>query len=704
MNSAAILAFVSALCAAGLGGSAIFRARRSVAHWSFVLGMAALSAEALFVGLAALASSLDQEAQWESWRMVAMSFLPGTWVIFSFTYARSNYGEFFSKWQMPVLALSLTPVGLSILLRDELLTFVGQAQPGSTWVLGAAGVGTLLYVVLLLGAVVVLMNLERTYRASVGTMRWRIKFTLLGLGVLFAVRAYTSSQFLLFRAIHLSMETLNSSALILACLMVLRSFLRSGHFEVSVYPSQSVLQNSFTMLLAGLYLVIIGVLAKLVSFIGEAGFEVKAFLVLLALVLLTLVFLSERARLWCKQFVSRNFKRPSYDYRNVWRAFTEGTARQVEQPELCRAVVKLVSDIFQVLSVTLWVLDPQKSKMSFAASTSFPEEKAGELNLEVANPEEVIGALAKYSEAFDLETVPAPWALSLKSAHPGEFRSGGNRICVPIFAGGEMFGFLILADRVGGVPFSTQDLDLLKAVGDQAAARLLNIQLSQKLAQSKQLEAFQAMSAFFVHDLKNTASTLSLMLQNLPVHYQDPQFREDALRGISKTVTHINDVISRLTDLRHELAIRPIECDLNELVTDILKIQQEPAGIDIIKELHPLPKLRIDPSQIQKVLTNLVLNAREALASGGRICIETSQRNGWAVLGVADNGCGMTPDFIQRSLFRPFQTTKKRGIGIGMFHCLMIVEAHHGRIEVESQVGKGTSFRVLLPLTEQHNG
>jgi signal transduction histidine kinase len=68
-------------------------------------------------------------------------------------------------------------------------------------------------------------------------------------------------------------------------------------------------------------------------------------------------------------------------------------------------------------------------------------------------------------------------------------------------------------------------------------------------------------------------------------------------------------------------------------------------------------------------------------------------------MAVADNGCGMTPDFIQQSLFRPFQTTKRKGIGIGMFHCKMIVEAHRGRIEVESAPGKGTAFRVFLPVS-----
>ena len=115
-------------------------------------------------------------------------------------------------------------------------------------------------------------------------------------------------------------------------------------------------------------------------------------------------------------------------------------------------------------------------------------------------------------------------------------------------------GLMILGDRVGGARFSWQDFDLLKCIGDHIAAGLLNTQLSQKLLQAKELEAFQTMSAFFVHDLKNTANTLNLMLQNLPMHFDDPAFRADALRGVSKTVAHINRLIGRLGSIRHRSA------------------------------------------------------------------------------------------------------------------------------------------------------
>ena len=206
------------------------------------------------------------------------------------------------------------------------------------------------------------------------------------------------------------------------------------------------------------------------------------------------------------------------------------------------------------------------------------------------------------------------------------------------------------------------------------------------------------MSAFFVHDLKNTASILSLMLQNLPVHYDDPKFREDALRGISKTVTHLNDLISRLTLLRHELTVNPVACDLNQLVEEVLDHHLQIPGIEVVRRLGTLPHIDLDRGQIQKVLANLLLNAKDAVGPAGQITVETTRHNGTVVLTVADNGCGMSPQFISNSLFRPFQTTKKKGLGIGMFHCKMIVEAHRGRIEVKSEAGNGTQFQVFLPI------
>ena len=699
MNITFALAISAAILSGTLALGGAIRAERSIVRWTFVLGMLALSTESVFSGMTVDAVLPGEVVHWEMLRMIVLSLLPGVWILFSLSYSRGNTREFLAKWWFIVAAAFLLPAGLAVLFREDLIASIAPSAIEDHWMLRLSPSGIALNLLFLIAAVFVLMNLERTFRASVGTMRWRIKFMILGLGVLFAVRVYTSSQALLFFGIDLSLEGVNSGALLVACLLIMRSLLRAGHFDVSVYPSQSVLCNSLTVLLAGIYLFAVAVFAKVVAFFGgDAMFAVKTFVILVALVLLTVLLLSERVRLLTRRFVSRHLQRPLHDYRLVWRKFTEGTASRVDQTELCRATVKLIAEILQALSVTIWLVDDTRERLTFAASTSLSDTTGANLSPQGAEVAEVVRALLEQTAPVDIDASKERWAALLRQWHPDEFRRGGDRIAVPMISNGELLGLITLGDRVGGVAFSQQDFDLLKCMGDQAAASLRNVQLSQKLLQARELEAFQTMSVFFIHDLKNTASTLNLMLRNLPVHFDKPAFREDALRGISKTVDHINQLIERLSLLRHELEMQPTETDLNEVVSQAVTGWAKTGEVDLVQDLHPLPRLYLDREQILKVVTNLVLNATQAVSGKGRVCIETTHRNGWVVLSVADNGCGMSAEFRNRSLFRPFQPTKKQGLGIGVFQSKMIAEAHGGRIEVESELGKGTTFRVLLPV------
>jgi len=224
--------------------------------------------------------------------------------------------------------------------------------------------------------------------------------------------------------------------------------------------------------------------------------------------------------------------------------------------------------------------------------------------------------------------------------------------------------------------------------------------LSRQLVQAKELEAFQAMSAFVVHDLKNTANTLSLMVQNMGAHFDKPEFRQDAIRGLSKSVQHITDLIGRLNLVRQKLEMKPVELDFNEYVAARLAEMEGVLSMSVVKVFQPVPRLRLDPEQFGKVLTNLLFNARDATDGRGEIRVSTGVEGAKAVLTVTDQGCGMTRDFLDTQLFKPFQTTKKKGLGIGLFHSRMIVESHRGRIDVQSELHKGTSFKILLPLPD----
>lgn len=698
MNTDCLLLFAAGAAACGAAAAALLsRRERSHALPAFACGMALLGAESILAGMSASSILPRDVLLWQQWRLLTLACLPGCWLLFSLTYARGNAGETLRRW-MPVLTASVVlPVGLVLLSWPHLLT--GEIEEDTMWLVGLRPAGIFLNILFIGGFILCVMNLEYTLRAAVGTMRWRIKYMIAGLGILFAVRCYSATQAVLYSAVNMDLAPLNAGALLAGCILMLMALKRGALSPVDLYPSHSVLYGSLTVLVAGSYLILVGLLAEAAAYSGIGrSFRVAAFLVLMGMLGLALILLSDRLRQRTKRFIARHFHRPQYDYRQVWTTFSERTASLTESGAFCRAVATLVSETFDLLSVTVWLMDESGRHLVPGASTSLTESEARELIGPGTLDSDVARRLHEQSFPSSLrDTTGLPGTLLQTLGHKA-FKNGGECLFLPLSTKEELVGVLVVGDRVSGLPFTLEELELLKTIGHQIAADLLNIKLASRLIETKKLEAFQTMSAFFVHDLKNTATSLSLMLENLPRHFEDPAFRRDALNGISKSVEKINGLIGRLSYFRQKIDVKPVAGDLNAVVKSTLAGLGGCAPDPFATNLTPLPPVMMDADQIQKVLTNLLLNARDASRPGGRIEVGTAAAPGWAILRVSDQGCGMAPEFIQHSLFRPFQTTKPDGIGIGLFHSKMIIEAHQGRIEVESRRGEGSTFRVFLPV------
>ena len=665
--------------------------------------MLTFALESLFGAIANDALLPEKAAFWGTLAMVAKSFLPGIWLTFSLTYSRANYRDFLVRSRWLLLGVFLVPLLSLAAIYRPFFYVIAYKPPVDGWGLMLDDPAKILNVLVLVSTVLILTNVERTFRAAVGTMRWRIKFLVLGLGVIFGARIYTGSQALLFSDYSSGRLSVEATALLIGCALIAVAYLRTGFSEIDVYPSRAVLQTSVTVLLTGAYLFVVGVLAQIVvRFGGAASFPIDAFVVLLGVAILAVLLLSDRARQSLQLFVSRHFKRPQHDFRQIWARFTRSLSSALDETALGTIATRLISETFGALSVSTWLFDEQGERLIRVNSTSDAEQATSDdLTTSIEARELNSAELIKLSRPFDLGRAKEKWARDLMERSSGQFRTGGSPICVPLIGGEHCLGAIVLADRVRGLGYSAEEMDLLRCIGEQVAASLLKLRLTEEIMERKELEAFQTMSAFLIHDLKNAASTLGLMLENLPTHFNNPAFREDAFRGIGSAASRINDLINRMNALRHELRLKPAELDLNLVVTEALATLNGTLENKLVTKFDQIPKILADGQQLQSVCTNLLLNASDAVGTNGRITVETTRQGEWVALFVSDNGCGMSEQFIKNSLFRPFRSTKKKGLGIGMFQSKTIVEAHQGKIHVESQLGVGTTFRVMLPLKYQ---
>jgi putative PEP-CTERM system histidine kinase len=691
--------WLAAAAAALLAVAAFVRNWRAPSARWFAFGMATLSVDAAFEALSLHARSVNAVGEWQFFALVARSFGPFCWLSFSLFYSRGSTSETLRAWRPALGVAALLPL-LPLLLQGGIITIIeGENLPSHFWIHFNAG-AKILNGFLLVFPVFVLMNLERTFRAAVGTTRWRIKFVLIGIAITFAASFYTRSQAMIFSGQKLGLMNLETAALLVGCVFVVAGYIRGGFSEIDLYPSREVLQVSLTVLLAGGYLFVVGIMAPIVARFGAAGlFPLAALFVLVAIVLLTLLLLSERVRHKTRLFVTRHFHRPQHDFRKIWTRLTRAVAPVTEENQLYAVVCRLVSETFGVLSVSIWRFEAARGCLVRVASTA--EGALGESGAkysEVSAPG--LGRIdaARLKQPFDLEYATESWAQSLRAEVEGCFRTGGHRFCVPLSTSERPIGVMLLADRVGAAPFTGEELDLLACIGDQVAASLTNLRLVRETAATREMAAFQTMSTFFIHDLKNMAFSLGLMLQNVPVHFDDPEFRQDMLRGIGKAAGRINQLINTLSDFRHELHLSMAETDLNDVVRQALAHLNGSAEPKPNTILAPVPLITGDPAKLQSVVTNLILNARDAAGPNGTIVVETRVNDGSVSLVVSDNGVGMSQSFIAESLFKPFKTTKPNGLGIGMFQTRMIVEAHGGAIEVHSTPGSGTVFEVKVPI------
>jgi putative PEP-CTERM system histidine kinase len=275
-------------------------------------------------------------------------------------------------------------------------------------------------------------------------------------------------------------------------------------------------------------------------------------------------------------------------------------------------------------------------------------------------------------------------------------------ICVPLITTQEgLLGFCTLSNERHDQIYDDDDFDLLRVIAHHVTMLILQFQLVEERSARAKWEAVHKFSGFYLHDLKNLASSLAMVVQNAEQYSNDPDFQASAMRTVRNTSQCIIDLMAKLADESKDLDKdrgRKVQTiDMNFLIKDTLKALK---GTEYKTMFHPgtnLPSLQLKAEPIKQVLLNVILNARQAMIGKGTIDITTTYDGHHVCVEIMDTGPGI-PTARLEYLFQPFKSSKENGLGVGLFQCKQMVEDNHGKIRIESQEGHGTKVILTFPV------
>ncbi len=690
-----ILPLASFLLSASTCLAVLLRRRWNATALSFLAGMAPLAVVEIGNYLALNAPTAEENLSWGQMVLIGEALVAGSWLVFSMVFAKNNVKNATRKRMWALLPAYAVP-GVLLLIS----TMMGQAfiieDSNKLLLLPPAKYFNAGLLVILIWT---LRNLEVTFRSSSGIERWKIKYLIFGLAFILLSQVYILSQRLLYNTLSLSDNNVGSAVVLIAVPLMIYSVVRNGVVDGEIYLSRKIIFSSISLIAIGIYILVVALTAEVLKLLEvQKHLKLDVLLAMIAALAGVVVFYKESFRRRIKSVINRNFRKSKYVYQDEWLVFSTTLSKSNNTKEICEVFLKALCERVFVKHASLWLADEATNSFYLIGFRNLDP-----LSLRISFNDRVIGYVFSKSEPSGrLEIAGKKDLLPFSEAMRTLMQECRAQLLVPLAVAEKWVGILTLGKIHTGDSYDeVEDYGLLKSAAAHAAAAINNARLSEEKTKNKEMEAMHRLASFIMHDLKNTASTLGLVVQNAEKHIHKPEFQKDALATISEAVARMKTLISSLSSGlpgRLELVLKDL--DLNEIVKEVVeKLAPTFGEVKVESEYARIPKVKADADEIRKVVHNLLLNASEALAGTGSVQLSTKADDHRVVLSVSDNGHGMSREFVEKSLFKPFKTTKKKGLGIGLYQCKAIVEAHGGWIDVESAPGKGTTFFVCLPLS-----
>lgn len=542
-----------------------------------------------------------------------------------------------------------------------------------------------------------LILVEQLFRNVTDESRWNAKPLCLGLSVLFCFDLYVYSQAVLLGVLDADAVNIRAGIHAFAVPLLFLSSRRRSDWIARLKVSRSAAFHTTALLLAGVYLLFVAAIGYYIRFFGgEWGAALQLGLLFVAIVGLVVLSVSGAMRSRLRVLVGKHFFNYRYDYREEWLRFTAMLSAKSAPAEMGILVVRGLADLVESPSGALWLRAPEGTEYLQTARWNAPSVAAGE-PIDSSLPEFLLSTgwiidLERYrdgSQHYPGLTLPS-WLAAERQFW----------LAIPLIAGDELLGFVALGPARTPVDVNWEVTDLLKTASRQAASFLAQMLTTEALLEARKFDAFNRMSAFVVHDLKNIVAQLSLMLSNAKRLRANPEFQQDMMETVENSLEKMRQLMLQLREGEAPAAGRSGV----DLVLIVRRIEGAVGGRGRAIDVQVIDSVvtRGHEARIERVIGHVVQNALDATQNGGKVWLRLCRRGGQALVEVGDTGNGMTREYVQTALFKPFRTTKDAGLGIGAYESYQYVRELGGDISVDSEPGRGTVMSIALPLFESH--
>ncbi|MCE0493284.1 XrtA/PEP-CTERM system histidine kinase PrsK [Vibrio salinus] len=537
--------------------------------------------------------------------------------------------------------------------------------------------------------------IEQLYRRTTKQDRWMIKPICLGLGVTFAYDFALYANGVLTNRIDTMFFYGRGWVTIITLPLIIMTARRVKEWSTRIYISRDIVYSSTLLTVAGIYLLIMAFTGYYIRYIGgDWGNMVQNIFFALSGLILASLFMSESLRRQLKVFITKHFYANKYEYREEWTKFASTLEEDADSP-------------YQVsLNAMIRPFDCERGMLAIMENGKLKKKAFYNQTEKYPESDNIL-------EQLSANAIEHHWIIDIQDLKNETtkvpFKFDSNEIAsittfsyiIPITDKNTVKAVCFLSPPNSTHHLNWEDRDLMWAISKQLAVYLSLYHTNKKLTENEQFDTFNRMSAFLAHDLKNILAQLQLLSKNAKHHKDNPEFIDDAFDTIDSAVIRLNKVVDHLKKKNPQ--------SNSAEVFDVEKIIQQACHEREIGQPNPTYEttsekpfsLNTDRERFRNMLSHLIQNAQDATTPEGTVAVKTSTSKNDYVICIEDNGIGMSEDFIENRLFKPFDTTKgNSGMGIGAYDAKKMIEQLNGHISVESKKGQGTRFSIHIPLSE----